>query len=564
MFNYLFQIREVMRKFRINNITFIQLFFLTAVIIALFSFLIVSFEDLRWFDALYFSFITGATIGYGDIYPHSDPGKIATVIYAALALIALPAFFAILGTKFFDSLRKQTTGRESIRGKIDLLIAGGFEIKQEKLVNQLLFLNPNLRILILCNIYEEKPAWMRSKAIRYIRGSASNSEDFLKCKGQNIQEIILLANSPDDRDQDGFTLLAHQVIRHYNQNAEILAEKVRYDNSGFPKHKKTLWIPISRPGLIAKEALLTFGATFGFFWEIFKNSTKAQQYNTECSENSNWGKIRNEIDYAIGFKNPGKDWIWCPAADDKVEKGALIKYFSLTEKQVNRPKKESLLIIGYKPSKTHQIVLEYLSDPEYAKSQIDIITNELDKPPKWSKDFGEQLRFIFGPETDIRTLQHTNCETANDIVILAKGFEEISDQKVYLTYCCARSLNPNAYIIAEVNREDRDIFTSSGKEVFTDISEAEQIVEELHHPGALDLVTVLSDLNTDLDIFQLMITKEWHWKDLLNKLLENDCYAVGYCLKPQPYIFIPDGNPLLNKPEVQYLSKKELNKSLEF
>src|SRR4051794_13998669 len=38
-------------------------------------------EGWRWLDALYFSVITLATVGYGDFTPKTDAGKIFTMIY---------------------------------------------------------------------------------------------------------------------------------------------------------------------------------------------------------------------------------------------------------------------------------------------------------------------------------------------------------------------------------------------------------------------------------------------------------------------------------------------------
>lgn len=50
-------------------------------------------ESLRWLDSIYFSVITVATVGYGDITPQTDAGKIFTIFYVLLG-IGLIATFA--------------------------------------------------------------------------------------------------------------------------------------------------------------------------------------------------------------------------------------------------------------------------------------------------------------------------------------------------------------------------------------------------------------------------------------------------------------------------------------
>lgn len=46
----------------------------------------VQVEGWRLIDALYFSFITLTTIGYGDLAPQSDSAKIFTMFYAAAGI----------------------------------------------------------------------------------------------------------------------------------------------------------------------------------------------------------------------------------------------------------------------------------------------------------------------------------------------------------------------------------------------------------------------------------------------------------------------------------------------
>jgi voltage-gated potassium channel len=43
-------------------------------------------EHLSWLNAYYFSVITLATVGYGDITPHTAAGKIFTTFYVLLGV----------------------------------------------------------------------------------------------------------------------------------------------------------------------------------------------------------------------------------------------------------------------------------------------------------------------------------------------------------------------------------------------------------------------------------------------------------------------------------------------
>ena len=48
-------------------------------------------------DAIYFSVVTLGTVGYGDITPTTDVGKIFTVFYILFGLGVIGGFFATLG-----------------------------------------------------------------------------------------------------------------------------------------------------------------------------------------------------------------------------------------------------------------------------------------------------------------------------------------------------------------------------------------------------------------------------------------------------------------------------------
>lgn len=60
-------------------------------------------ENLRWLDSLYFTVVTLATVGYGDITPKTDVGKLFTI------------FYIIIGITIFVALARVVVGRIAYR-----------------------------------------------------------------------------------------------------------------------------------------------------------------------------------------------------------------------------------------------------------------------------------------------------------------------------------------------------------------------------------------------------------------------------------------------------------------
>lgn len=64
-------------------------------------------EDLSLIDGFYFSFITLSTIGYGDISPATDVGKVVTVIYGIAGLGIIAALISSIASQRLRSGRRR-------------------------------------------------------------------------------------------------------------------------------------------------------------------------------------------------------------------------------------------------------------------------------------------------------------------------------------------------------------------------------------------------------------------------------------------------------------------------
>ena len=57
-----------------------------------------------WVDALYFSFITGVAIGYGDFHPVNEKGKILVMIQILSTMAFLFLFFNFFGPRSTEKI----------------------------------------------------------------------------------------------------------------------------------------------------------------------------------------------------------------------------------------------------------------------------------------------------------------------------------------------------------------------------------------------------------------------------------------------------------------------------
>jgi hypothetical protein len=92
---------------KMANRSIILLFFNFAEVIASFGVIYSAGDYLNqpfqsWVDALYFSLITGVTIGYGDFYPINQEGKILVMMQILSTIAFLFLFFNFFGPRLSE------------------------------------------------------------------------------------------------------------------------------------------------------------------------------------------------------------------------------------------------------------------------------------------------------------------------------------------------------------------------------------------------------------------------------------------------------------------------------
>ncbi len=87
---------------------FTSLLLLVVIILSIGALFYHKIEHLRLLDALYFSTITLTTVGYGDFSPHTDAGKLFTMVYLLVGIGVLLALISIIADQAINNYRRLT------------------------------------------------------------------------------------------------------------------------------------------------------------------------------------------------------------------------------------------------------------------------------------------------------------------------------------------------------------------------------------------------------------------------------------------------------------------------
>ena len=90
--HYLLHVRELMA--------------LLLLLLGIGGFAISRLEDLELGDGIYFAFITGLSIGYGDIVPHTTMGRIVSVAIGFIGILVV-GFIAAIATRALADCAKR-------------------------------------------------------------------------------------------------------------------------------------------------------------------------------------------------------------------------------------------------------------------------------------------------------------------------------------------------------------------------------------------------------------------------------------------------------------------------
>ena len=214
----IFVIIRLIRRLKLKKIFrskfgFVALFFLcmwifNALLFYYSEHIVAGREDIDLMTSLYWSIITMATIGYGDITPIRGLGWFVAGFAAIMGILAYTLTVSVIADAFLSASIRRTMGMAPLKGKKILVIGDSDACKE--IIDELVL-----------NGYGEQVGWLTptqpkvEPRVDYLIGDLGD-ENILKKAGVEKAKNILLC-----LDNDSQTLHISLIIKHLNKNAEI-------------------------------------------------------------------------------------------------------------------------------------------------------------------------------------------------------------------------------------------------------------------------------------------------------------------------------------------------------
>lgn len=194
-------------------------------------------EDLGYLDALWWSLVTMTTVGYGDYFPRTFPGR----FFVALPVMLIGG--AILGyaVSAITTFLMESRSRE-LRGmnELDLtkhIVIVNFpgEAKVVDLVEELRQGRAKEReIVLLTDQIELHPAALIDRHVHFVAGSPINQDALNRANIGKADDAIVLSPSEADENSDSYNLGVLIALRARNRSLNIVVECVS------PTHKQLM------------------------------------------------------------------------------------------------------------------------------------------------------------------------------------------------------------------------------------------------------------------------------------------------------------------------------------
>jgi voltage-gated potassium channel len=186
------------------------------------------------FDSFWYTIVTLATVGYGDITPATFAGRIVGIVSILFGVVFVGAVTGKIASFLVDQQLKKGKGLLKLKNLQNHFIICGWKNDFENIIDGIIASNPEFDAaeMVLINnapseymeVFIDKPKY---KFINYIHGDFIDEAVLEKAKIKTAKRALILADKSENSNPmeiDSKTILAVMTINKLNRNIYTVAE----------------------------------------------------------------------------------------------------------------------------------------------------------------------------------------------------------------------------------------------------------------------------------------------------------------------------------------------------
>lgn len=234
-------------------------------------------------DAIWWSFVTVTTVGYGDISPATTGGRIVGVVVMIFGIGFLGMFTATIASIFVERKMQQDKGLKALKGLKDHILLCGWNYSADEVISEIHAEDKERDIAVVAKL-DEKP--VDEDHVHFVRGDPADVDKLeMACFRTANTAIVLHDESSAGNARDGQGILAVLAIKHECPDIYVCVQ-ILDENNVEHCHRAGADEVIVTGGLTAKllgQATLDHGVT-RVVSELLSNKYGNQLYKLKCPE----------------------------------------------------------------------------------------------------------------------------------------------------------------------------------------------------------------------------------------------------------------------------------------
>lgn len=185
-------------------------------------------NDLNWQDAMWWSFVTMTTVGYGDLYPQSFGGRYLIAVPTMVIGIGILGFIiSEISAKLVESRSKRTKGLIKISMEKHILIVhfSGMELLRKVIFELRADLSTaKLPICVVDDRLEELPLELSQLGLEFVKGNPTQTDTMERAGLAKANHALVLTRDPSQTHSDDTSLAAVLLIKKLRPDIRVVGE----------------------------------------------------------------------------------------------------------------------------------------------------------------------------------------------------------------------------------------------------------------------------------------------------------------------------------------------------